>query len=242
MRADVLDHGHVALIDAMPRPAVVEDARGDAIASGDQRIVDAARVSIAGKDVESKNPPERLIRYLLKNRHTTPFEQVRLTFYAKMPIFVARQWVRHRTASINEMSARYGKLPAEMYVPSIERIMAGAQATKNKQGSQEGIDREEAERIQCMIENANEAAYGAYEDLLQEGLARELARGVLPANIYTQWYWTTDLHNLFHFLRLRLHPHAQWEFRQYAEAMLPMAEAVAPIAVQAFRDFVLEES
>ena len=237
MFQEVLDHGFVGLVDSMPEVRL--GRLPSTVAPGDQRIVDAARVSIAGEEVRPSSDERKLIRYLLKNRHTTPFEQVRFTFACKIPIFVARQWIRHRTGSFNEMSARYGKLPADFYVPSMDRLMKGGQAKKNKQGSGTELDEKTAKRIRGTLDHCNKHAYGTYEELLGLGLARELARMVLPVNIYTQWYWTTDLWNLMHFLRLRLHEHAQWETRQYAEAILPMAEAVAPFAMEAFHDFIL---
>ena len=203
-------------------------------APGDQRIVDAARVSVAGQGVRPTSDDRTLIRYLVKNKHTTPLEQVRFTFHCRLPIFVARQWIRHRTGSFNEESARYGQLAADFYIPTLERLMKGGQAKKNKQGSGGLLSKAIALAAQKLIAGASVTAYKLYEKLLDMGVARELARLVLPVNIYTQWFWTTDLHNLMHFLRLRLHAHAQWETRQYAEAILPMAEAVAPYAMEAF--------
>lgn len=205
-------------------------------ASGDQRIVDAARNSVAGLGVRPTTDDRKLIRYLVKNKHTTPLEFVRFTFQVRLPIFVARQWIRHRTGSFNEESARYGQLRGDFYLPPIERLMAGGQAKKNKQGSGVALSRDLAVDARITIEHCSTKAYQRYEQLLAAGVARELARMVLPVNIYTQWYWTTDLHNLMHFLRLRLHEHAQWEVRQYAEAILPMAEALAPLAMEAFRE------
>lgn len=206
-------------------------------ASGDQRIVDAARVSIAGQDVRPTSDDRKLIRYLVKNRHTTPLEQVRFTFHCRIPIFVARQWIRHRTGSFNEESARYGKLAADFYIPTLERMMFGGQAKRNKQGSGEPLSESVSLDMITLIENHSIDSYHHYEKLLNNGCARELARAVLPVNIYTQWFWTTDLHNLMHFLTLRCHEHAQWESRQYAEAIVGMAEAVAPYAMEAWRDF-----
>ncbi len=252
----VLDHGFVRLIDTMPSlmtEVAVPDFPNDGqttlqpwgtlppnvdsvTAPGDQRIVDAARVSISGQEVRPTSDDRKLIRYLIKNRHTTPLEQVRFTFHARMPIFVARQWIRHRTGSFNEESARYGKLAGDFYIPSIERMLAGGQAKKNKQGSGAELSSVVVEDLRRDILAHTQTAYAGYERMLEMGLAKELARMVLPFNIYTQWYWTTDLHNLMHFLRLRLHPHAQWEFRQYAEAIIPMAEALAPYAMEAFRE------
>ena len=220
-------------------PAAVIDHREDFTATGDQRIVDAARVSIAGGEVSKTSSDRKLVRYLVKNRHTTPLEQVRFTFHCRMPIMVARQWIRHRTGSFNEESARYGKLADDFYYPTLERIMSGGQAKKNKQGSGTSIDELTAKHAIHEFRSVSEKAYERYEVLLDMGVARELARMVLPLNIYTQWFWTTDLHNLMHFLHLRLHEHAQWEVRQYGLAILPMAQAVAPYAMEAFTDFIL---
>lgn len=234
----VLDHGFVELIDSMPAPA--GDGRfGPDFGPGDARIVEAARVSIAGEDVRPASDDRKLINYLLKNRHTTPFEQVRFTFRVKLPIFVARQWIRHRTGSFNEMSARYGKLPEEFYIPEPSRMQR--QATNNKQGSAPELV-EHPENMCIRLRHHSQDCYQLYEELLEGGLARELARMVLPLNFYTMWYWTTDLHNLMHFLTLRLHSHAQYEFRVYAEVIMDLVTPIAPCALTAFRDHVLKGS
>lgn len=217
-----LDHGWIEPIDYM---------------GGDQRIVDAARVSVEGDKVKPVSTNRGLIRYLLRHKHTSPFEKVRFEFACKMPISVARQWVRHRMASINEMSARYGELPNEFYVPSVTRL--AKQSTDNKQGSGEILEIKEAMTVQQLMAWLNEESYKLYQELLDEHeLAREQARGVLPVNIYTKWYWTIDLWNLMNFLRLRLHPHAQQEIRVYAEAMESFARAVCPLAMEAFDDYI----
>jgi thymidylate synthase (FAD) len=218
------------------KPARFLDYTEYATAPGDQRIVDAARVSIVGLGVEAATKDAKLIRYMLKNKHTTPFEHIRFTFHARMPIFVARQWIRHRTGSFSEQSARYGGLRPDFYYPTLERLEAGGQAKENKQGSGTALDPEVALEAQNQIKIVADAAYEEYSAMLDAGVARELARMVLPVNIYTQWFWTTDLHNLMHFMRLRLHEHAQWEVRQYAESILLMAEAVAPITIGVFRE------
>jgi thymidylate synthase (FAD) len=221
-KISVLDHGWVVPVDYM---------------GGDQRIVDAARVSIAGDKVKATASNENLIRYLLRHKHTTPFEKVRFEFAAKMPMFVARQWVRHRMSSINEMSARYGQLPKEFYLPEITRMQV--QSTDNKQGSGETMGYAEATVASNVMKVIHDQSYKSYEILLEEyGLAREVARGVLPVNIYTQWYWTIDLWNLMHFLNLRLHSHAQYEIRVYAEAMETFVRAVCPLAMEAFDDYI----
>lgn len=224
--------GSVTFVDSMPSLDSWKEGY-----NGDSRIVDAARVSIAGQEVRAVSDDRKLIRYLIKNRHTTPLEQVRFTFHVRLPIFCARQWIRHRTGSFNEESARYGKLASDFYIPSVERLMAGGQAKDNKQGSAKApFSRDTAAKLRIRINTRSLESYWEYENLLNQGIARELARMVLPTNIYTQWYWTTDLHNLMHFLRLRLHSHAQWEMQRYAEAIVPMARALAPIAMEAWEE------
>jgi thymidylate synthase (FAD) len=217
----ILDHGYVQLVDVM---------------GGDQDIVDAARLSVSGENVKSVQSNEGLIRYLLRNRHTTPFEMVEFKFRCKMPIFVARQWVRHRTASLNEMSARYSELPAEFYVPEVGDIQE--QATKNKQGRDDGA-MDNAKYHQDLFQSEAEVGFVHYKNRLQDGMAREIARNNLPLSTYTVWVWKMDLHNLFHFLGLRAHPHAQMEIRVYAEAMCEMVKERCPIAYQAFEDYRL---
>ena len=214
----VLDHGYVRLVDSM---------------GSDLSIVRSARVSYdaawrAGKDQGSD---ERLIRYLWANGHTTPFEAVTLTFEVKAPIFVFRQWHRHRTQSVNELSARYRELPEEFYVPSPEVI--GRQSRISKQVREAG---EPNEAASAAIRGSCEAAFETYRRLLDDGVPRELARGVLPVNTYSHMFVTLNLLNLLKFLTLRLHPHAQWEIRQYAEAMARLAEGVAPVALAAWRE------
>lgn len=231
-KVDVLDHGFVRLVDSMPARAL-----GPAPQSwgpGDQRVVDAARVSIAGEQVRPVSDDRKLLRYLLTNKHTTPFEQVRFTFHVKLPIFVARQWIRHRMGSFNEMSARYGVMPDEFYVPDPSRIQK--QSVVNKQGSGEQFSERDAQGICAAIQGHNERSYAMYQEAIRMGLARELARMVLPVNLYTQWYWTTDLHNLVHFLRLRLHSHAQYEIRVYGEAIIGLVRCVAPCSISAFEE------
>jgi thymidylate synthase (FAD) len=218
----VLDHGFMRLVDYL---------------GGDTRIVAAARVSY-GHGTKTIREDRALIHYLMRNQHTSPFEQVVLTFHAKMPIFVARQWVRHRTARLNEISGRYSILQDEFYLPSPDQIRK--QSRRNKQGrSTEELPSEAQEHIIEMLKRDQVTAYSSYEALLQDDIARELARINLPLSVYTQWYWQIDLHNLFHFLKLRLDTHAQYEIRQYAEVMAQMAKAVAPIAYEAFEEHTL---
>jgi len=218
----VLNHGFVRLVDYL---------------GGDDRIVQAARVSY-GSGTKSYRQDKGLINYLLRNEHTSPFEQVVLTFHLKMPIFVARQWIRHRTARLNEISGRYSVMKDEFYLPAAEDV--AAQSADNKQGrTAEPMAPEEARRVQEGLLEGQRRAYAEYEGLLEEGVARELARINLPLSLYTEWYWQMDLHNLFHFLKLRLDPHAQREIRLYAEQVLAISERVAPIACEAFRSHIM---
>lgn len=218
----VLDKGFVRLVDYL---------------GGDQRIVQAARVSY-GAGTKTFRQDRGLIHYLLKHEHTSPFEQVVLTFHAKMPILVARQWVRHRTARLNEISGRYSVMKDEFYLPQPEQVRF--QSASNKQArSDEPLPADEAEAIVAGMEEEQRTIYARYLALIERGVARELARANLPLSLYTEWYWQIDLHNLFHFLRLRLDEHAQYEIRVYAEAMAECARAVAPLAWEAFEEHVL---
>lgn len=216
----VLDKGFVRLVDYL---------------GGDQRIVQAARVSY-GAGTKSYREDRGLIHYLMRNDHTSPFEQVALTFHAKMPVFVARQWVRHRTARLNEISGRYSVMRDEFYVPRPEALRG--QSADNKQARSEEVV-PEAEALAAMIEEEQSASYATYQKYLERGLAREVARINLPLSLYTEWYWQIDLHNLFHFLHLRMDAHAQYEIRVYAEAMARCAQAVAPMAYEAFEEHKL---
>jgi thymidylate synthase (FAD) len=218
----VLDKGFVRLVDYM---------------GGDERIVQAARVSY-GSGTKSYREDAALIDHLLRNEHSSPFEQVVLTFHVKLPIFVARQWIRHRTARVNEISGRYSVLKDEFYLPSREDV--AMQSEDNKQGRATApAPRELAESTIARMREGQSSAYGEYMDLVGAGLARELARIDLPLSLYTEWYWQIDLHNLFRFLRLRLDPHAQLEIRAYARVLLNMARAVAPAATASFENHVL---
>ena len=227
----VLDHGFVRVIDYM----------GD-----DSAVVQAARVSY-GRGTKKVSEDRGLIFYLLRHRHTTPFEMCEIKFHVKLPIFVARQWIRHRTANVNEYSARYSILDNEFYVPAREHL--AAQSSSNRQGRGDVLQGEEAARVLQVLREDSERAYRDYVELLNEddqgrpldparsGLARELARMNLPLNFYTQWYWKTDLHNLLHFLSLRADPHAQYEIRAYADAMIGILERWVPITAEAFRQY-----
>ena len=218
----VLDKGFVRLVDYM---------------GGDERIVQSARVSYA-KGTKSVREDRGLIDYLMAHRHTSPFEQVVLLFHCKLPIFVARQWIRHRTARVNEISGRYSILEDEFYLPPQEQVRL--QSKDNRQGrSSEEIPQALRQRVLDILLHGQEKAYDEYQELLGDDMARELARIHLPLSLYTQWYWQIDLHNLFHFLQLRMDYHAQWEIRQYADVMAEMTKAVAPIAYAAFEKHVL---
>ena len=220
-KINCLNMGYIQLVDVM----------GD-----DEAIVDAARISIAGENVRPVSEDRGLIRYLMRHRHTTPFEMVEFKFRCKMPIFIARQWVRHRTANINEMSGRYSELPEEYYVPDTEDIQF--QADKNKQGRNELI-MDDPESWAKGFETEAQQSFYTYKKRLEAGMARELARANLPLSTYTQWIWKIDLHNLFHFLALRLHPHAQKEIRVYGEAMASLIQPIVPMAYEAFEDYRL---
>jgi thymidylate synthase (FAD) len=229
----VLDHGFIRVIDYM----------GD-----DAAIVQAARVSY-GRGTRRISEDTGLIRYLMRHRHSTPFEMCEIKYHVKLPIFVARQWIRHRTANVNEYSARYSILDREFYIPLTEHL--AAQSATNRQGRGTVLSPERAVEVLKLLRMDAEQTYEHYEWMLNddgtgkpkdpsiEMLARELARMNLTLNTYTQWYWKIDLHNLFHFLSLRADPHAQQEIRAYAEPMLQICDAWVPIATQAFRDYRL---
>ncbi|MBU3742532.1 MAG: FAD-dependent thymidylate synthase [Candidatus Kapabacteria bacterium] len=218
-----LDKGFVRLVDVM----------GD-----DAAIVQAARVSY-GSGTKKVHEDRGLIRYLMRHLHTTPFEMVEFKFHIKLPIFVARQWIRHRTANVNEYSGRYSEMKDEFYVPSLDQVRA--QSTSNKQGrADEAFPVEESRRIVDMMTATQEHAYAEYQELLSMDLAREVARINLPVSNYTEWYWKIDLHNLFHFLRLRIDAHAQYEIRVFAQAMADLIRPYVPLAYEAFEDYILK--
>jgi thymidylate synthase (FAD) len=224
----VHDHGLVALVDVMPRFA-------PAGKTADFAIVQAARVSY-GEGTKKVNEDRGLIRYLARHRHTTPFEMVEFKFHHVMPIFVARQWIRHRTANVNEYSARYSVVRDRFYHPSLENVRK--QSASNRQGGDERMDPVTAKEFLDYLDDI-ERGYAKYEQFLEKGVAREIARIALPASVYTEWYWKIDLHNLFHFLSLRMDEHAQQEIRDYAEAMFALVQPVVPIAAEAFLDYNL---
>lgn len=229
----VLDHGFVRVIDYM----------GD-----DAAVVQAARVSY-GRGTKKQRDDQGLINYLMRNWHTSPFEMCEIKLHVKLPIFVARQWIRHRTANVNEYSARYSILDNEFYIPAPEHI--AVQSSTNRQGRGEVLDVEQARRVQEILRDDALRSYAHYEGLLNEGpdgeprdpehpsVARELARMNLSLNFYTQWYWKTDLHNLMHFLRLRADAHAQYEIRAYADVMAEILERWTPMSHRAFVDYRL---
>ena len=231
--APVLDHGFVRVIDYM----------GD-----DAAVVQAARVSY-GRGTRRTSEDAGLIRYLMRHRHSTPFEMCEIKYHVKLPIFVARQWIRHRTANVNEYSARYSILDREFYIPAPEHL--AAQSASNRQGRGAVLEGAEAADVLDVLRQDASRCYDHYVDMLNEepdgatrdpqrrGLARELARMNLTLNTYTQWYWKTDLHNLLNFLSLRADPHAQYEIRAYADAMAETVRAWVPLTWEAFRDYRL---
>ena len=229
----VLDHGFLRVVDYM---------------GNDGSIVQAARTSY-GRGTRRVSDDATLIKYLMRHRHTTPFEIPRLVVHARLPLFVARQWVRHRHATLNEASARYSIMDREFYIPAAEHL--AAQSSVNRQGRGALLEGEEAREVLALLRDDAERNYGHYERMLNErpdgtklddgrqGLARELARMNLTLNAYTQWYWATDLHNLFRFLGLRADPHAQYEIRAYADVLLDIVAKWVPAAHGAFMDYQL---
>jgi thymidylate synthase (FAD) len=215
----VLDHGFVALVDYM---------------GGDSSIDDAARVSY-GAGTRKASDERTLLRYLMRKVHTSPVEMVELKFHCKMPIFVARQWIRHRTANVNEYSGRYSLLPLQFYTPKEENL--GIQATNNKQGRADAVDAEVYKSAISRWEYNRAVSTENYEWLLGNDVARELARIDLPLSTYTEWYWKIDLHNLLHFLTLRVDPHAQHEIQVYGNVMAGMIKALTPHAYEAWIDY-----
>lgn len=218
----VLDHGFVRVIDYM---------------GTDSSIVQAARVSY-GAGTKKVNEDRGLINYLMRHQHTTPFEMCEIKLHVRLPIFVARQWIRHRTASVNEYSARYSVLNNEFYVPEPENI--SIQSTINKQGRSldDKMDENHSALIKKIIKEACEDSYAKYSNLINNySLTRELARTILPVNVYSEWYWKIDLHNLLHFLKLRADPHAQYEIRCYADIILDLVKKWVPFTYEAFINY-----
>ncbi|MBH51086.1 MAG: thymidylate synthase (FAD) [Candidatus Marinimicrobia bacterium] len=217
-----LDKGFVRLVDSM---------------GGDDAIVQSARVSY-GKGTTKLSQDRGLIRYLMRHRHTTPFEMVEFKFHCKMPIFVARQWVRHRTANINEYSLRYSEARDEFYYPDPDHIEF--QSSINKQGRMGEVDSDLKKKVQNYFKEISERSFEIYSELNEAGVARELARAILPVNLYTEWYWKNDLHNLLHFIGLRSDGHAQYEIRIFSDAMASFVKEVAPFAWEAYQDYVVK--
>jgi thymidylate synthase (FAD) len=216
----VLDHGFVRVVDTM----------GD-----DSSIVQAARVSY-GDGTKSVNDDKKLIHFLMKNRHTTPFEMCEIKLHVKLPIFVARQWVRHRTANINEYSGRYSIMDTDYYVPELENIKL--QSKSNKQGREGELGELEKQIARAGFVAASEGARRIYDHLIDLGVARELCRITLPINYYTQWYWKIDLHNLLHFVKLRSDPHAQYEIREYAKVIEDIVSEWVPVTWEAYKEYI----
>jgi thymidylate synthase (FAD) len=214
-----LDHGFVSFVDTMPR-LVPEEQK-----TSDFAIVQAARVSY-GDGTKTLNEDRGLLRYLMRHTHTTPFEMVEFKFHMKMPIFVARQIVRHRMASLNEVSGRYSVLKEEFYIPEVQNVKK--QSTLNKQGGDETLEPEKAEIYLNKLKEFSDSSYDLYQDVLGEKVSREQSRMVLPVNLYTEWYWKIDLKNLLHFLCLRCDPHAQYETRVFADAILELITPIVP--------------
>ena len=216
-----LDKGFVRLVDSM---------------GGDDAIVQSARVSY-GKGTSKVSQDRGLIRYLMRHRHTTPFEMVEFKFHCKMPIFVARQWVRHRTANINEYSLRYSEARDEFYFPDPDHIEF--QSALNKQGRMGEVGEDLKKKVQAYFKEISNRSFEIYCELNEAGVARELARAILPVNLYTEWYWKNDLHNLLHFIGLRSDGHAQYEIRVFSDAMATYVKQVAPFAWEAYQDYVV---
>jgi thymidylate synthase (FAD) len=217
-----LDKGFIRLIEIM----------GD-----DSSIVQAARVSY-GKGTKSIREDRSLIRYLMRHSHTSPFEMVELKFHIRLPIFVARQWIRHRTANVNEYSGRYSEMTSDFYLP--EKNQLRTQSTINKQGrSNDLIDESLTDEVIKSMETSQKNSYNEYIKYINQGIAREIARINLPLSSYTEWYWKIDLHNLFRFLKLRLDVHAQYEIRVYAETIANILKQILPISFEAFEDYML---
>lgn len=216
-----LDKGFVRLVDSM---------------GGDNAIVQAARVSY-GKGTSKLSQDRGLIRYLMRHRHTTPFEMVEFKFHCKMPIFVARQWVRHRTANINEYSLRYSEARDEFYLPDPNNIQY--QSTLNKQGRMGVVPSRLKKKVSKYFTEISNRSFQIYSELNEEGISRELARAILPVNLYTEWYWKNDLHNLLHFIGLRSDSHAQYEIQVFSDAMAESVKKVAPFAWEAYEDYAI---
>ena len=226
----VHEHGLISLVDVMPRMAPVGQ-------TADYAVVQAARVSY-GHGTKRMLEDEGLARYLLRHLHTTPYEMVEFKFHCRVPMFVARQWLRHRTANVNEYSARYSMMPDMFYVPSTDDVRR--QSTHNRQGGDDSMDEMTTGEFLTYLDEMHVATYGMYQEFLEKGVTREQARIALPVSVYTEFYWKCDLHNILHFLKLRMDSHAQKEIRDYANAMFELVKAACPVAAQAFVDYIQE--
>ncbi|KYW97699.1 FAD-dependent thymidylate synthase [Ehrlichia ruminantium] len=218
----VLDKGFVRLVDYM---------------GSDESVVQAARISY-GRGTKSVSQDAALINYLMRHSHTTPFEMCEIKFHIKLPIFVARQWVRHRTANVNEYSARYSVLDHEFYIPELDHV--ATQSEDNAQGRGNSLSNEDAQYVTDLLKRDSDMVYETYNKFLIKGVSREISRISLTLNYYTEWYWKIDLHNLLHFLRLRSDVHAQYEIRVYAETMLEIVKKWVPLTYAAFVEYCLE--
>ena len=228
IQADVHNHGFVALVDVMPR--LVPEGQ-----TADFAIAQAARVSY-GAGTRKAREDRNLIRYLMRKRHTSPFEMIETKWHVRLPIFVARQWIRHRTANVNEYSGRYSLMRPEFWRPDGIRL----QSESNKQSSFKASDEKLLDRFLIYLEDS-ERQYNTYARLVDGGLGKEMARTGLPLSMYTEWYWKIDLHNLLHFLSLRMDEHAQQEIQDYAKIMFEIMEGIAPVTMEAFQDYVLNK-
>jgi thymidylate synthase (FAD) len=218
----VLDYGFVRLVDVMGE---------------DSSICQSARVSY-GKGTKTLREDDTLIRYLMRHLHTSPFEMVEVKFHIRLPIFIARQWIRHRTANVNEYSGRYSEMTDDFYLPEIHQIRTQSQINKQAR-SEEELDSNIANQIIENMQNSQQNSYNEYKSYVDSGVAREIARINLPLSSYTEWYWKIDLHNLFHFLKLRLDLHAQYEIRVYAETIANIIKQIFPMSYNAFEDYIL---
>ncbi len=225
---EVLDHGFVRLVDCMPRQI------HDAEESADHAIAEAARCSYK-RGTKTIRDDKQLIRYLMRHQHTSPLEMIEFKFHFKMPIFIARQLIRHRTASVNEMSGRYSEIPEEFYIPDADNVRL--QSEINRQGSEGSIDSEQSAEFREKLSEQSAGSFELYKEFLSKNIAREQSRMITPLSTYTEWYWKIDLHNLLHFLDLRCDSHAQWEAQQFADAVLELIKPIVPWTIEAWEDY-----
>ena len=225
---EVLDHGFVRLVDCMPRQI------HDAEESADHAIAEAARCSYK-RGTKTIRDDKQLIRYLMRHQHTSPLEMIEFKFHFKMPIFIARQLIRHRTASVNEMSGRYSEIPEEFYIPDADNVRL--QSVINRQGSEGSIDPAQSAEFREKLSEQSAGSFELYKEFLSKNIAREQSRMITPLSTYTEWYWKIDLHNLLHFLDLRCDSHAQWEAQQFADAVLELIKPIVPWTIEAWEDY-----